>query len=139
MHTQYYKIPISFTEIMNSNCASTISIQHSIVQNILLLITTVKGESKVNKAFGCSWWDNDFNLKHSIPDIKEQLEESVYHILQTHEKRLINIVVAVTVLQTVINHTGKIKIELGISGTIVSNSQLLQCNYSFLISPFSQY
>ncbi|RFS25026.1 hypothetical protein DVR12_07520 [Chitinophaga silvatica] len=139
MQTKLYKIPVSFSDILNNKGISTINIRNSIEQNIQLLITTVNGECKFDKLYGCKWWENDFNLKQTILEIKEQLEESVRHSLEIYEKRLNNAVITATILQPEVNQPGKIKVELNISGIITSNNQFLKCRYVFLISPFCQY
>lgn len=88
MKNHFYKLPLSFTGIMQKNDHKTCSLQQSIAQHLHLIITTAFGELSVDEDFGCCIWEYDFDNITSSHKIKEFIRESLTDALIRYEKRL---------------------------------------------------
>ena len=61
--------------------------KHSIAQNLHLLISTYRGEAAYSDEFGCSLWDEEFNIQLNLR-WKENLCDSLKNAVFQFEKRL---------------------------------------------------
>ena len=87
MAAPLYKLPLRLDEIMHKQRHQTCTLKHSIAQNLHLLISTYRGESAYSDDFGCSLWDEEFNMQLN-PRWKDNLSNSVGLAVATFEKRL---------------------------------------------------
>ena len=62
-------------------------LKDSIAQNLHLIISTYRGEAAFSDDFGCSLWDEEFNLQLDI-QWKENLYESLREAIDKFERRL---------------------------------------------------
>ena len=140
MQRKYLPIPLNAGAILN-NTLLKLDISESIKQNIELLIISIHGENKNNQEYGCSWWNNDFDLRHRSHEIKEQIEMAVFKSIIQFERRINNVEVTATINQENINTVYgckmKTKVIIYIKGIVLLNDQVIEHKISFFISPFS--
>ncbi|WP_160716573.1 GPW/gp25 family protein [Chitinophaga solisilvae] len=141
MKGKYYKLPLDFSQILQKRDLEAISLEDSVGQHIHLLITTVLGENKDDPQYGCKWWDNDFDIKASNNEVKEQIENAVKTAITRYEKRLAQIRVVAAVnqeeLQVKAARKMKKKIRVTVSGVLAKNNNPFQYASYFFISPLS--
>ena len=82
----YYKLPLNLDHIIQKKRHALCGLKESIAQNLHLIISTYRGESAFSDDFGCSLWDEEFNLQFDL-QWKENLYESLAHTISKFEKR----------------------------------------------------
>jgi len=87
MQHNFYKLPLRLDEIILKKKLQTCSLTHSIAQNLHLIISTYRGEAAYSDEFGCSLWDEEFNIQLNF-NWKETLIESLKQAVGRFEKRL---------------------------------------------------
>jgi len=87
MQQSFYKLPLRLDEIILKKKLQTCSLTHSIAQNLHLIISTYRGEAAYSDEFGCSLWDEEFNIQLNF-NWKETLIESLKQAVGRFEKRL---------------------------------------------------
>ncbi len=87
MQSSYYKLPLRFDQIIQKKRHASCPLKHSIAQNLHLIISTYRGESAFSDEFGCSLWDEEFNIQQNIR-WRENLCESLKLAILRFEKRL---------------------------------------------------
>jgi phage baseplate assembly protein W len=87
MQHSFYKLPLRLDEIIQKKKLQTCSLTHSIAQNLHLIISTYRGEAAYSDEFGCSLWDEEFNIQLNF-NWKETLIESLKQAVGKFEKRL---------------------------------------------------
>jgi len=87
MQHTFYKLPLRLDEIILKKKLQTCSLTHSIAQNLHLIISTYRGEAAYSDEFGCSLWDEEFNIQLNF-NWKETLIESLKQAVGRFEKRL---------------------------------------------------
>jgi phage baseplate assembly protein W len=87
MQHSFYKLPLRLDEIILKKKLQTCSLTHSIAQNLHLIISTYRGEAAYSDEFGCSLWDEEFNIQLNF-NWKETLIESLKQAVGKFEKRL---------------------------------------------------
>jgi len=87
MQHSFYKLPLRLDEIILKKKLQTCSLTHSIAQNLHLIISTYRGEAAYSDEFGCSLWDEEFNIQLNF-NWKETLIESLKQAVGRFEKRL---------------------------------------------------
>jgi phage baseplate assembly protein W len=87
MAYSFYKLPLSLDQIIQKKKQETCSLKHSIAQNLHLLISTYRGETAYSDEFGCSLWDEEFNIQLNLR-WKENLCDSLKKTVLQFEKRL---------------------------------------------------
>src|SRR5690242_9493371 len=122
MKSQYYKLPLDFSRILQKKDLPDCNLEDSVAQHIHLLITTVLGENKDDPQYGCKLWDSDFDIRASNNEVKEQVETAVKASISRYERRLTQIRVMAVVSQEELTglHTRKVKkkIKVTITGTL---------------------
>jgi phage baseplate assembly protein W len=87
MQSSFYTLPLRLDEIIRKKRHATCTFKHSIAQNLHLIISTYRGESAFSDEFGCSLWDEEFNMQLNLR-WKENLCESLKQAVAKFEKRL---------------------------------------------------
>jgi phage baseplate assembly protein W len=87
MQHSFYKLPLRLDQIIQKKKQATCTLTHSIAQNLHLLISTYRGESAYSDEFGCSLWDEEFNIQLNF-NWKETLTDSLKQAISKFEKRL---------------------------------------------------
>ena len=87
MAESFYKLPLRLDQVVRKNKLATCTLKHSIAQHLHLLISTYRGESAYSDAFGCSLWDEEFNIQLNFR-WKENLCDSLKQAVVQFEKRL---------------------------------------------------
>jgi phage baseplate assembly protein W len=87
MQAPLYRLPLRLDEIMRKQRHLTCTLKHSIAQHLHLLISTYRGESSYSEDFGCSLWDEEFNMQLN-PRWKDNLSASLTLAIGKFEKRL---------------------------------------------------
>ena len=87
MPSSFYQLPLRLDEILRKKKHAVCTLKHSIAQNLHLVISTYRGESAYSEEFGCSLWDEEFNMQLNMR-WKENLCESLKHGIDRFEKRL---------------------------------------------------
>lgn len=88
MQSSYYKLPLRLDQVIQKQKLSGCSLKHSIAQNLHLIISTYRGESAYSEDFGCSLWDEEFNIQLNLR-WKETLCDSLQQVITKFEKRLL--------------------------------------------------
>ena len=87
MRDPYYKIPLRLDTIIQKRQHEYCSLEDSIAQNLDLIFSTYQGESAYDNEYGCSLWDEEFNIKSNIR-WKEDLCDSLKKAISKFESRL---------------------------------------------------
>ncbi len=87
MQHSFYKLPLRLDQIIQKKKQANCSLTHSIAQNLHLLISTYRGEAAYSDEFGCSLWDEEFNIQLNF-NWKETLTDSLKQAISKFEKRL---------------------------------------------------
>jgi phage baseplate assembly protein W len=141
MKQQYYKLPLDFSRILQKQDLPDVNLEESVAQHIQLLITTVLGENKDDPQYGCQLWDNDFDIRASNNEVKEQVELSIRASINRYEKRLTQ-----TRVSAMINQEGtadsnakkwKKKIHVTVTGVLARNKTDFRYSSFFYVSPLS--
>jgi phage baseplate assembly protein W len=82
----FYKLPLSLDQIVQKKKQAACPLIHSIAQNLHLLISTYRGEAAYSDEFGCSLWDEEFNIQLNF-NWKETLIDSLKQAVGRFEKR----------------------------------------------------
>jgi phage baseplate assembly protein W len=87
MPNRYYQLPLRLDQVIRKQHLAVCNMKDSIAQNLHLIIGTYRGESAYSPDFGCSVWDEEFNITLN-PRWKENLFESLRKAVSLFEKRL---------------------------------------------------
>lgn len=87
MGAPLYRLPLRLDEIMRKQRNATCPLKHSIAQHLHLLLSTYRGESAFSDDFGCSLWDEEFNMQLN-PRWKDNFSASLTVAIGKFEKRL---------------------------------------------------
>jgi phage baseplate assembly protein W len=88
MPQSLYRLPLRLDQVIRKERLATCSLQHSIAQNLHLMISTYRGECSFSYEFGCSLWDEEFNIQLNFR-WKENLCDSLRQTAAEFEKRLL--------------------------------------------------
>ena len=99
MNNVFYKIPLQLPRLLEGKELATCDLKDSISQNLELIIMTKFGEHRNDQSFGCEIWDLDFELIVSENKWEEKLRQSLLRSINTHEHRLSNIQLSVTITE----------------------------------------
>lgn len=138
---QYYQLPLDFSRILQKQDLPDCNLEESVRQHIQLLITTVLGENKDDPQYGCQLWDNDFDIRASNNEVKEQVETAVRRAIIQYEKRLAQIRVVALVSQEelpgITSMKVKKKIRVTVTGILTRNKTPFNYNTFFYVNPLS--
>jgi hypothetical protein len=140
MTRSYYTLPLSLADIVKKKQHAQCGLQQSIGQNIYLLITTHFKEFRYDHNFGCSVWEQDFEV---VPNIrwKDEIKASVENIIENNEKRLTNIKVKVEI-EEFEQHSKEIirikkKLGIKVEAIMIKTNEKFEFLEYIFISPFS--
>jgi hypothetical protein len=136
----FYTLPLRLDKIVNSKPVSFCSLQESIAQNLYLLITSEFKELRYDHSYGCSIWEQDFEIMANIK-WKDTLSGSMEETIRKHEVRLTNIKVKVEIeeykfLSKEIIRV-KRKLSIKIVGFITKTNEKFEFMEQIFIAPFS--
>jgi len=143
---QYLRIPLDFSNITNNttnqdqlNC----SLQESIAQHLMIIISSQKGEMLGRPKYGSEIWDLEFNQLVKINKWEERVRTSLFEAFSEHEKRLKKIDVTIRLSEvdndneTTDSYVRR-KAVIKVSGIIIDIDQLFNFSTTLYISPLSQ-
>lgn len=138
---EYLKLPLRFEQFFEKNKMDTCTLQHSIIRNLHLLITTTLGENKQDPEYGSAFWDSDYDIHLSNDARREMVISSLHKQIARYEKRLSGVVVEVNVKQTPVNESGGLRlrrrIEIIIQGQLARSNEPLRFATGFFIGPMA--
>ena len=88
MPRRYYTLPLRPDLILEKKQHEECSQEDSIRQNLHLIISTYQGESAYSNDFGCSIWNEEFNIQTNLR-WKEDLLDSLATAISKFERRLV--------------------------------------------------
>jgi len=97
-------MPVRFHHFWDKKPLARCTLEESIQQNVLLILLTHFEEYRYDHSFGCSLWDQDFELLPSANIWKEHLQRSIQESLANHEPRLQNIKIRVALEEVPFTH-----------------------------------
>ena len=139
----YFKVPLQLNAAMEGNELATCGLAESINKNLELIIITRFGEHRSDQSFGCEIWDLDFELIVSARLWEEKLRQSLLKSVTSHELRILNADVAVTITDmekfNVFKQFTEIKkrVDIHVSGIIKKTGEPFSFNTNLFLSPLS--
>ncbi|MBC7829330.1 MAG: GPW/gp25 family protein [Chitinophagaceae bacterium] len=137
----YLKLPLRFERFFEKQKLPVCTLNDSISRNVHLLITTATEENKLDERYGSQFWDNDYDIHLSNDGRRELVMESLQQQITLYEKRLVNVVVKVTVKQTTMNDKLRSqlrrRIEIIVSGNIARSNEPYEFQTGFFIGPMA--
>lgn len=142
MQHTYYKLPLRLDQIIHKRKQATCTLKHSIAQNLHLIISTYRGEAAYSDEFGCSLWDEEFNIQLNFR-WKENLCDSLRQAVIQFEKRMqLQEVKVFMQEQYESNEKGKMRVRkclhIEIKGMIKKTNETFHFRDSIFISPLAQ-
>jgi phage baseplate assembly protein W len=140
-HT-FYKLPLRLDQIIQKKKQATCTLKHSIAQNLHLIISTYRGEAAYSDEFGCSLWDEEFNIQLNLR-WKENLCDSLKQAVDQFEKRLqLQEVKALMQEQNELLDKGNLRVRkclhIEIKGIIKKTNEPFHFRDTIFISPLAQ-
>lgn len=142
MPHSYYRLPLNLGLIIKKEQHALCGLKQSIAQNLHLIISTYRGEAAYSDDFGCSLWDEEFNLQLDLR-WKENLYDSLSLAIDKFEKRLKLHELKATMeeLTEVIEKgkaRGRRRLKIEISGTIRKTNEPFNFVDLIFICPVAQ-
>ncbi|HEX4849774.1 MAG TPA: GPW/gp25 family protein [Puia sp.] len=142
MQQGYYKLPLRLDQIIQKKKHATCSLNHSIAQHLHLIISTYPGEAAYSDEFGCSVWNEEFNIQLNLR-WKENVCESLKQSVTRFEKRLLlQEVKAVMQEHSEYLQRGNLRIRkclhIEIKGIVKKTNEQFNFRDTIFISPLSQ-
>ncbi len=143
MSATFYNLPLRLAEVMKGNELPTCDLVQSIAKNLELIITTRFGEHRSDTTFGCEIWELDFELIVSAGLWEEKLRQSLLKSITTHEPRLADIEITVSIVDTeklnVLKQFTEIKkrVNIFLQATIHKTGEPFQFRANMFLSPLS--
>lgn len=144
MKGNYYQIPIQFSLLKSKNKElPSCGLQHSIAQNIYMIITSGFQEHRFDNTFGCELWEVDFELITNENLWLEKVRRSILGSVGKYEQRLDDLVVNLKILQETqdsrYNSTKSIKkkLEIKVEGKILQTGEPYYSSMNIYLSPLS--
>ena len=136
----FYTLPLRLDKVINRKPLTFCSLQESIAQNLYLLITTDFKELRYDHTYGCSVWEQDFEILANIK-WKDTIAGSLEETIRRHEERLNNIKVKVDIEEYKFQGKEMIRIKrkliIRITGFIVKTNEKFEFMEQIFIAPFS--
>ncbi len=140
----YLKLPLDFSSVLSGKSLARCSVEESIAQNIMLLITSHNEEIIGKECFGSKIWNLEFNQLVKISEWEEQVRESLVQSITAHEKRLKDVDVEVVLSeidddfsQNRNSHIRR-KAQISVHGKTRANDIPFRFRTLLYISPLSQ-
>jgi hypothetical protein len=136
----FYTLPLRLDKVINRKPLTFCSLQESIAQNLYLLITTDFKELRYDHSYGCSVWEQDFEILANIK-WKDTIAGSLEETIRKHEERLNNIRVKVEIEEYKLQSKEIIRIKrkliIRINGFIAKTNEKFEFMEQIFIAPFS--
>ncbi len=136
----FYTLPLRLDGIIEKKHHPSCTLQESIAQNLYLLITTSFNELRYDYSYGCSIWEQDFEILANTK-WKDMLSNSLEGTIRTHEGRLSNTKVNLDIeeYRYTIKDTVRIKRKLviRITGYTSRTNEKFEFAEQIFIAPFS--
>ena len=136
----YYSLPLRLDKIINKRSNPLCSLQESIAQNLYLLITSNFKELRFDHSYGCSIWEQDFEIMTHIK-WKDTLSSSLEETIRIHEERLKNARVKIEIEEYKFMNKETIRIKkkliIKIEGYVVKTNEKFEFMEQIFIAPFS--
>jgi len=87
MREPYYRLPLRLDQVIAKEHPAMCGLKHSVAQHLHLIISTYQGESAFSHEYGCSLWDEEFNIQFNLR-WKDQVCESLKSAVSRFERRL---------------------------------------------------
>ncbi|MEO6933156.1 MAG: GPW/gp25 family protein [Chitinophagaceae bacterium] len=139
----YYNIPLKLVDVMAGNELPLCDMEASIQKHLELIVLTKFGEHRSNPAFGCEVWDLDFELIVSARLWEEKLRQSLMKSISTHENRLNNVEITISITDmekfSVFKQYVEIKkrVDIHIDGLIKKTNESFHFHTNLFLSPLS--
>lgn len=149
MNITYYKIPLNIPvllgekEILEAKDQPNCNLRESIIKTLELIIMTRFGEHRHDPSFGCEIWDLDFELVVNENKWEEKLRQSLLKSITTHEDRLSDIEMAVSISEVEKSHLLKQhaeikkRVDIELKGIIKKTGESFKFNKSLFLSPLA--
>jgi phage baseplate assembly protein W len=142
MQHSFYKLPLRLDYIIRKKKLDNCSLTHSIAQHLHLIISTYRGEAAYSDEFGCSLWDEEFNIQLNS-SWKETLIASLKQAVSRFEKRLQILDLKVLMQeQNELLKEGNLRVRkclhIEIRGLIIKTNEPFNFRDIIFISPLSQ-
>ena len=129
-------------QIIQKKKQATCTLKHSIAQQLHLIISTYRGEAAYSEEFGCSLWDEEFNIQLNFR-WKENLCDSLKQAIVQFEKRLQLVEVKVLMEeQNELLEKGNMRarkcLHIEIKGVIKKTNESFHFRDAIFISPLAQ-
>ena len=136
----FYALPLRLDRIIDKKFSPSCSLQESIAQNIYLLLTTSFRELRFDHTYGCSIWEQDFEILASIK-WKDTISSSLEETIGKHEERLKDVKVRIDIEEYKFMNKESIRIKkkliIRIEGYTVKTNERFEFVEQFFIAPFS--
>jgi predicted component of type VI protein secretion system len=136
----FYTLPLRLDRVVNRKPLSFCSLKESIAQNLYLLITTDFKELRYDHSYGCSVWEQDFEILANIK-WKDTISGSLEETIRKHEERLNNVRVKVEIEEYKFMNKEMVRIKrkliISITGFIVKTNEKFEFMEQIFIAPFS--
>jgi phage baseplate assembly protein W len=135
-----YTIPVRFAVLMSGHRQAHYQTeQESIARHIRLVLSTKFGECHYDEEYGCGIWKQDYQTPTNVAVWRHELERSLTESLRRNEPRLsdlrVNISLAEEKLALGSGGTIRKRLDIEISGTLVTTSELFSVKEKIYISP----
>ncbi len=138
----FYKLPLRLDQIIQKQKQPGCTLKHSIAQHLHLIISTYRGEAAYSDEFGCSLWDEEFNIQLNFR-WKENLCDSIKRAVDQFEKRLqLQEVKVLLQEQNELLERGNLRVRkclhIEIRGGIIKTNEAFHFTDIIFISPLAQ-
>lgn len=143
MNITYYQTPIRFSTLLEGNDLPGCDMRESITKTLELIIMTRFGEHRHDASFGCEIWDLDFELIVNENKWEEKLRQSLLKSITTHEQRLSEIHLALSITEIEKTHLlkqhpeVKKRVDIALTGIIQKTGESFKFNNSLFLSPLA--
>lgn len=141
MKGTFYKLPIDFNAIIQKKELEKTSIEYSITQQVILLVTTTFGECKFDESFGSRIWEIDFDLLMNENTLKEIISKTIKQSLLFHEVRIRVNEVKIELSETnyIIKESYRVKkkVDVIIEAIIKTTKRNFILSFYFFVGPLS--
>src|SRR5680860_248331 len=127
MAKPYYDAPFNFKRFFEKKELKKMSLRDSISQFISIIITTYFEEYTYDEEFGSEIRETDFDLLVNANVLKERIKYSLTDQIERYEKRLANIDLNVELMESLSEHSNKVRLKkylyITITGTIIKTDE----------------
>ncbi len=133
---------MDFSNLLNGK--KVCSLEESIAQYLMMLITSRYGEVAGKNDFGSDIWELEFNQLVKVYEWEEKVRVSLVNAIAKYEKRLLNtkVIVALSDIDTDLDSKTYSQVRrkaiIGVTGTIVNTGMPFNFDTSIYVSPLSQ-